>query len=123
MKSISKKIVYWSPRILSIAFILFLALFALDVFKEYSGWNIIPALFIHLLPSLVLIVFIIIAWKYDLIGTAVFLTMAIFYVLMVGIHHHWSWYASISGPSAVIGTLYFISWFQKRSLKKTSLTE
>ncbi|MGD1006807.1 MAG: hypothetical protein ABR980_06215 [Ignavibacteriaceae bacterium] len=121
MKSISKKIVYWSPRILSIAFILFLALFALDVFKEYSGWNIIPALFMHLLPSLVLIVFIIIAWKYDLIGTAVFLFVAVSYVAMAGTHHHWSWYASISGPSVVIAILFLLSWFQKRNLKKDLL--
>jgi hypothetical protein len=36
----TKKIIYRSPRILSIVFILFLALFAIDVFKEYSGWKI-----------------------------------------------------------------------------------
>jgi hypothetical protein len=117
----TKKIFYWSPRILSIVFILFLALFALDVFREYSGWKIIPALFMHLLPSLVLFIFIIIAWKYDLIGTAVFLFVAVSYVAMVGTHHHWSWYASISGPSVIIGILYFISWLQRRKLDRVSI--
>jgi hypothetical protein len=116
----TKVVVYWSPRILSILFIFFLALFALDVFSEYHGWDIIPALFMHLLPSIILFIFTIIAWRYDLIGAVVFLIMAIFYVLMVGLHHHWSWYASISGPSAVIGILYFLSWVQRRSLDKTA---
>lgn len=117
MKEISK-IVYWSPRILSIIFILFLSLFAFDVFNEYRGWNIIPALFIHLIPSFVLLVLTIIAWKHDLVGMSVFFLAAISYVLMVGFHHHWSWYASISGPAVIIGILYFISWIQIRNLKK-----
>lgn len=118
MKEISK-IVYWAPRILSIIFIIFLSLFALDVFNEYKGWSIIPALFMHLIPSLVLLILTIIAWKHDLIGMAVFFLAAISYVLMVGFHHHWSWYAGISGPSAIIGVLFLISWFQKRNFKKS----
>ena len=113
-----KKVLYWLPRILSIGFILFLSLFALDVFREYSGWKIIPALFIHLLPSLILLVLIIIAWKHDLVGVAVFFIAAISYVLIAGFHRHWSWYASISGPSVIIGILFLISWFQTRKLKK-----
>jgi hypothetical protein len=113
----NNKVIYWSPRILSICFILFLSLFALDVFNEYSGWKIIPALLIHLLPSLVLLALVIIAWKYDLVGMAVFFIAAISYVLAVGFHHHWSWYASISGPAVVIGVLFLLSWRQKKNLK------
>jgi len=113
---LKNKIIYWSPRILSICFVLFLSLFALDVFNEYSGWKIIPALLIHLLPSLVLLALVIIAWKYDLVGMAVFFIAAISYVLAVGFHHHWSWYASISGPAVVIGVLFLLSWRQKKNL-------
>jgi len=37
-----------------------------------------------------------------------------FYVLMVGFGRPWSWYAGISGPAALVGILFLISWWQKR---------
>ncbi|MFA5083788.1 MAG: hypothetical protein WC475_00160 [Candidatus Paceibacterota bacterium] len=110
----AKKIIYWLPRILSIGFILFLSLFALDVFSEYSGWNAVLPLLIHLLPSLVLIGIVIVAWKYELAGAIAFLGFAVFYVCAAGLNRPWSWYASISGPSAVVGILFLVSWFQKK---------
>jgi len=111
------KIIYWLPRILSIGFVLFISLFALDVFSEHSGWSVIPALFMHLLPSFVLLGIIIVVWKHDLMGAAIFLILAVFYIWMVGFDRPWSWYAFISGPAAIVGILYFISWFQKRKLR------
>jgi hypothetical protein len=112
------KIIYWLPRILSIGFILFLSLFSLDVFSEYSGWNVVLPLLIHLIPSFVLSGVAIIFWKYDLVGTVVFLGFAIFYIFMVGLNRPWSWYAAISGPATIVGILFFINWWlQRRRLK------
>jgi hypothetical protein len=112
------KIIYWLPRILSIGFILFLSLFSLDVFSEYSGWNIVLPLLIHLIPSFVLLGVAMISWKYDLVGTAVFLGFAIFYIFMAGLNRPWSWYASISGPAAIVGILFLINWWlQRRRIK------
>ena len=55
-----KKLIYWSPRILLILFILFLALFSLDVFDEAAGfWQTALALLMHNLPSLILTVILI----------------------------------------------------------------
>jgi uncharacterized membrane protein len=113
----TKKIIYWLPRILSLAFVLFLSLFALDVFGEYSGWAAIPALLIHLLPMFILLAFVIAAWKYDLVGLIVFPVFALGYVLLVGLDRHWSWYAAISGPAIIVGFLFFLSWAQKRADK------
>ena len=115
----TKKVIYWLPRILSICFILFLSLFALDVFSEYTGWKIIQALFMHLLPGLILLVLTIIAWKRDLVGMAVFFIFAVGYIFIAGLHHHWSWYALISGPCFIVGVLFLMSWFQMRNLKKS----
>jgi len=115
MKSI--KTIHWLPRILSIAFVLFLSLFALDVFGEYSGWQAVLGFLIHLLPSFVLLAVILIAWKYDLVGAIAFLASAAFYVFMVGLDRPWSWYAGISGPAAVVGILFLLSWLQKRKNK------
>jgi hypothetical protein len=108
------KIIFWLPRILSIGFIMFLSLFALDVFGEYSGLELVVALFMHLLPSLILLLFIVIAWKHELVGVFIFLFAGIFYIWMVGFGRPWSWYAFISGPALIVGVLYFWSWVNKR---------
>jgi hypothetical protein len=113
-----RKIIHWLPRILSIAFVLFLSLFALDVFGEYTGWELVLALFMHLLPSLVLLAVAIISWKYNLLGAIVFLGFAVFYVWAVGFDRPWSWYAFISGPAAVVGILFLISWLQNKKIKE-----
>ena len=110
----SKKIVYWVPRVLSIAFVLFLSLFAFDVFSEYRGWDVVLPLLIHLVPSLVLLGVSLVAWKYDLVGTFVFIGFAVFYIFAAGLHRPWSWYAAISLPAAVVGIFFFLSWLQKR---------
>jgi len=112
--TILQKIVYWTPRILSIALVLFISIFSLDVFSEYSGLAIILPLSIHLVPSFILLVAILIAWKFDRFGALIFIGFAIFYVWNVGFDKHWSWYVSIALPSAIIGVLYLLSWFQKR---------
>lgn len=112
------KILHWSPRVLSIAFILFLSLFSLDVFEEYRGFQAFLPFLIHLLPSLVLLLAVILSWKRDLIGAAVFLAFAVAYVLMVGFHRPWSWYAFISGPAALTGILFLLSWIRSHSINK-----
>lgn len=104
------KLFYWLPRILSVAFILFLSMFALDVFSSYQGWAVILPLLIHLIPSFVLLLLTLIAWKYELVGTTIYLGFAVFYVFAAGFDRPWSWYAFVSGPSALLGILYFVSY-------------
>lgn len=108
------KFLHWSPRILSILFLIFLSLFTLDVFGEYQGLAILPALFMHLLIPLILLVVTVLAWKKDLIGVVVFFAFAIYYVYIIGFNRDWSLYASISGPAIIIGILFLLNWFKKR---------
>ena len=113
-----EKLFYWLPRILSICFVLFISIFALDVFSEYSGFAIILPLFIHLIPSFILLVVAIIAWRYALVGTIIFLGFAIFYVWDVGFTRPLSWYVAIVLPASIVGVLYLISWINKKSRHK-----
>ncbi len=63
------KFIYWTPRIASIAFILFLALFSLDIFDMKLGfWGTVAGLFMHNIPSLVLLAVLLISWKYEIVG-------------------------------------------------------
>ena len=62
MSHLSKRCLFWAPRALSIVFVAFLSLFAMDVFSEHLGlWRTALALTMHLIPSFVLIAALILA--------------------------------------------------------------
>lgn len=108
------KCIYWLPRILGLCFVAFLSLFAFDVFETYSGWTLVLALLMHLLPSLVPLAIVLIAWRHELVGAVAFIGFAVLYVVLVGLDHDWSWYASVSLPAALVGILFLAGWWQKR---------
>lgn len=70
------KILYWVPRILAILTGLFIMLFSFDSFggdnpfgKELLGF------LMHNIPVLLLIIILVIAWKYEIIGGALLILM------------------------------------------------
>lgn len=113
-----QKFLHWAPRILSLLFVAFLSLFALDVFDTYSGWAAVAALLMHLIPSIVLLIVVLIAWKRDMVGAVLFLGFALFYVGKAGLNQHWNWYLFIPGPAALVGVLFLWNWFLKRKNRK-----
>lgn len=83
-KTPALKILHWGPRVLSILLILFISMFALDIFEEgYSFWELLVGLFMHLIPSFVLIILLIIAWRHQKIGGALFITAAVLFSILV----------------------------------------
>ncbi len=118
-KKISK-FVYWTPRILSICFILFLTLFSLDVFgEELSFWQILLGLFMHNIPTLLLLVVLLISWKYEIVGGIAFILAGILYIFLLLIRTSFQWYMLswsiiIAGPAFLIGILFFINWKRKK---------
>ncbi len=113
---------YWAPRILSIAFIGFLSLFALDVFDETSGfWKTILALAMHLIPSFVLIGVLVLAWKWEWIGAALYAAAGVLYIATVWgrpvpDHIKLSWVLTISGPAFLIAALFLANWLKRGEL-------
>src|SRR3989344_1802013 len=68
------KFVYWAPRILSIIFVAFLMLMSLDIFDmKLNFWQTVLGLLMHNLPALVLLVVLIISWKYEIVGGVAFI--------------------------------------------------
>jgi len=113
MKTITKRVIFWIPRVLSILFALFLSLFALDVFDEgYSFRETIVALLIHLVPTYLVIIALVIAWRREGIGAILFIALATFYLIAskgVG------WI--ISGSLFLIGVLFLFNWVYRTHLK------
>lgn len=117
------KVLYWSPRILSILFVLFLFLFSFDGFVDFNGWKAILSVAVHLIIPIIVLLGTVVAWKKDFVGVVVFCFFAVYYVYMVGLNRHFSWYASISGPALLIGILYLLNGLNRRGSIRTRLSE
>ncbi len=104
-----RRTLHWSSRALGILTALFLGVFALDAFGEGTGfWSALPRFAIHLLPSLVLLAVVGIAWRRAWVGGLVFLALAVLYADMARAHP--LWILTIGGPLALVGALYLASW-------------
>jgi hypothetical protein len=74
----SVKIVHWAPRVLCILAILFISMFAADSFSsERTFFQNLGALMMHLIPSFMLIAFLIFAWKYEFLGGILFILLGL----------------------------------------------
>lgn len=109
---------YWAPRLLAIAFIAFISLFAFDVFDEQRGLpETLAALAMHLIPSCVLTAALLFAWKWEWIGTAVFGAIGLLYIGWVTTMSRpvpppmrMVWILTIAGPAFLVAGLFLGSW-------------
>jgi hypothetical protein len=125
-------IIHWAPRLICILAILFVSMFALDAFdpKLTLGQQIMDFL-IHLIPSYFLIFFLIVAWKWELIGGLILIAFALGFLPSIFIHNYHmnhSIYMSlvviliINVPFIIAGALFVLGHFLKRK-NQTVITE
>ena len=125
-KKMKSKIAFfhWLPRILCILAILFLSMFSMDAFEPG-----IPAgkqwldFVIHLIPSLILLIFLVIAWKWELPGGIIFILIGVGFspfIFLLNYHRNHSIgmslgiIAVITVPFIIVGLLFLLS----RKMKK-----
>jgi hypothetical protein len=126
------KFVYWTPRVLSVCFVLFLAMFSLDVFEPgKSATEIAVGLFMHNIPALILMAVLIVSWKREIVGGIAFILAGFLYIAVVlgtrafknGFEWYMiTWFLTISGPAFLIGALFLAGWHRKRA-QKTNLPD
>lgn len=74
----SAKILYWLPRILTILAILFMTMFSFDAFDGNESFATkMLGFLIHNIPVFILIAILIIAWKREIAGGALFILASI----------------------------------------------
>ena len=127
----SIKILHWTPRIICILAILFISIFAADSFApELTFWQQISGFVIHLIPSFILIVLLIVAWKWEYIGGIIFTVIALGlspFVFMLNYNRNDSVGMSlgivlaITFPFVVVGVLFIISHYMKKKESSKSL--
>ena len=114
-----KRVLFWTPRILCILFAMFMSLFALDVFSEGFGfWKTILALLIHLVPVYIILIALVIAWRWEWIGAILFNALGLFYIIWVWGKFPLVTYVSISGPLFLVGMLFLFNWIYRAQLRK-----
>ena len=119
-----EKTLFWLPRILGIAAILFVSYFSLDAFEHGPPlWQQIPVFLIHNIPSYILILALILAWKKELIGGIIFTLFGIItspFIYYLNIHRNHSVKDSltvvllITFPFIIIGILFIVSHLATR---------
>lgn len=110
----------WLPRILAMAYIAFISLFALDVFRPGFSFG---ALLTYLLPSVLLTICLIIAWRRELVGSVLFSSFAIAYVVVIFFRFAWESFLIIGLPLFVISALFFVSALAKIKIELVEIVD
>jgi hypothetical protein len=118
------KLFYWLPRILCVLAILFISIFAFDAFDgDRSFWQKLAAFAIHLIPSYILTLFLLIAWKWERIGGIIFIVIGLAFSPFIATHNyamnHSLWLTTtivltINMPFVIVGILFLLSHHLKQ---------
>jgi hypothetical protein len=111
---IQQKLLFYFPRILSIIFILFISIFALDVFGEYKIPEVLWALVMHLIPTFILIALTILAWKKPKAGGIAFIVLSLISTIFFKTYQNIISLILISLPPFATGILFYISKLPKK---------
>ncbi len=111
------RLLFWSPRIITLAFSLFLVIFGFDAFGGPDPiWKQILGFLMHLIPTYLIWILLVLAWKWEWVGAVFFAVLGIVYI-------YWAWgrfplsvYLEIAGPLFVVSGLFLWNWLEKRKL-------
>ncbi len=127
------KVFHWLPRILGILAIGFISLFALDAFNpEHSLGQQLLDFLMHMIPSFVLILVLLLAWKKEIIGGIIFIIIGLAFTPWVFQHNYnmnqsvgltISIVSMITLPFVIIGILFVISHRLKKTHPKEELKQ
>jgi len=118
MKIMNKKLLFWTPRVISILFILFISLFAFDVFEGSDPWWMKAIGFlIHLLPSFALLIGLAIAWRWEWFGAVAYFGFSVWYLIFFN-DQHWSALVLLGGLPILIGALWLVGWIKRDVIRE-----
>lgn len=117
MNETTKRVLYWTPRIIGLAFAAFLGIFALDVFSmPVDIGHKALALLMHLIPTGMVLVALMIVWRREWVGAVLFPLLAVVHLVPTWGRLDWSGYALIDGPLLLLGILFWVNWSHKTTL-------
>jgi len=117
MKNSVKRILFYTPRVLGILFILFVSLFALDIFDMgLDFWGTIVGLFMHLLPSIVMTIVLVLGWRWEWVGAAFFAAVGAWF-LRISTPGDVMYYIVFVGVPFLIAALFLVGWVYRGKVR------
>jgi len=105
------KVIHWAPRIAAILIIFFVSLFSLDVFgMEGTPLQLLGGFLIHSIPSIVMILMLVFAWRRPAVGFIAFLIAGGFFLRFVIFGADLGHFLLFSGPLLLISALFYADW-------------
>ena len=118
MSKALRNVLFWAPRGLALLLAAFVSVFALDVFGQgYSLGETLVALTIHLVPTFMLLFALVLGWRWEWLGSVLFIALGLGYVLVSGGRMHWTAYLLIAGPCILIGALFSVGWRHRAQIR------
>ena len=121
MTETARKILFWAPRIVCILLILFVSLFALDSFGGGQPlWRQVAAFLIHLIPTYILVAALVVTWRWEWVGAAIFPALGVYYMYMTRLRFHWTIYLALTGVPLLVGALFLAGWLFRAQIRQKS---
>jgi peptidoglycan/LPS O-acetylase OafA/YrhL len=96
---------------IGILYALALLVFASDVFsKDQSISQMVSDLCMHLIPTALVLLFVVVGNKRSLVGAIIFAIFAVAYIITGWSNMHWSAHVLIVGPLLAISILYVMAY-------------
>jgi hypothetical protein len=101
---------HYTPRLLAIAFILFVSIVVCKVATGGDVWSRTGHILVSLIPSFALLIVLLLAWRFEIVGAVFFTLFGVAYLIMA---RNYSPGVSlvIAGPPLVAGILFGVSWW------------
>ena len=114
------KLIYWSPRIAGILIILFVSMFAFDVFVEgLTLGEMLLGFLMHMLPSIAMAIVLALAWRWEWVGFVTFLLAGLFFLraMLFNPMQGLGMFLLFSGPMFLIALLFGANWRWRNELR------
>jgi hypothetical protein len=112
-----QQFLFWIPRALGLLLAAFLSLFALDAFGEGHGiGGTVVALLMHLIPALLVLTALAVAWRWEAVGGLLFIGLGGFYLVLTP--HRVDWWLVITGPLCLTGCLFLVAGAYRARIRR-----
>lgn len=105
---------FWTPRVLCVLLAIFIS--PLNLFYAPAGlglWRTLLELFRYLLPSSIILLLLVVAWRWEWAGAIGFFVVSAVCVARDADRMQWVSYLEVSGPLLLIAVLFLAGWRQK----------
>ena len=96
---------------LGVLYAVALLIFAADVFNhEQNIAQTFYDILLHLLPTAVVFIIVVVAYNRPLIGAIIYLVLGLIYIITGWASMHWTAHVLIAGPLLLLSALYITAW-------------